>query len=905
MWPFDRMKVRFKLALLAGVPVLGAMMLSALIARDAQERAQTVAALGSIEDLASLTESTTALVYELQQERARLAYNAGIGRPGDERATAEQRRTTLALESLERFFGQRDESKLPAKLKRELATARQRLSHLHERRAKAEQEGFRIDEHLGYYSEINDSLIGATAALTQLTSDGETLMIISRLVATLQVIERSSRQHALLSYVFGKREFPPGTFRSFVTLITDRDAYMATFRIFEDEAGFRRIQAKLEGPHARQIEAMRKAALETTDEELTVDAAEWFETQRRNLQAVSGLTAETLAGLRLTAAGKVAAARQAIRLGIGLVLGVLVISALLAAGIARSTTRSVRVLVEATEAVQRDGDFEVRARKTSRDELGLLTDAFNDMLAGIQERDRELRAHRENLERAVVARTRELSQRNEQMRLVLDNVEQGLVTIDREGKLSPECSRAFERWFGEFRPGTSFGFVLAPHDLKAKWLLEMSYQQLIEDVLPVELALDQMPKLLVRGDRHYALSFTPVLHDGKMDGALLVARDVSAEIAARHADAVQREKIRAFEHVMRDRHGFLEFFGEAQGLVERIRDGGFDDRVEEMRAIHTLKGIAAVFDLDSVVGAAHELEQALADGERGAKEAALAELLARWHELVVHVAPVLDDDASDGLVVSRCDLEALLAVVRSRATHETIERRLARLEHEPAELRLKRIEEQLKRLARRLGKPEPAVSIDAGEVRIPAAFRTFWSSFAHVIRNVVDHGMQTEAERAEQGKPPQNRIELRAREDGNALIFELADDGRGIDWNLLEGKARGRGLPCETRAELARALFAGGVSTAYAVTYTSGRGVGMSAVREVCAALNGEIFVESELGRGTRFRFVFPLLEHSGGEVLRIAASRAPIAAALRRANGDATLSAISLSVRPRRVPSA
>ncbi|HEX9621376.1 MAG TPA: hypothetical protein VF989_14635, partial [Polyangiaceae bacterium] len=95
MWPFDRMKVRFKLALLAGVPVLGAMMLSALIARDAQERAQTVAALGSIEDLASLTESTTALVYELQQERARLAYNAGIGRPGDERATAEQRRTTL------------------------------------------------------------------------------------------------------------------------------------------------------------------------------------------------------------------------------------------------------------------------------------------------------------------------------------------------------------------------------------------------------------------------------------------------------------------------------------------------------------------------------------------------------------------------------------------------------------------------------------------------------------------------------------------------------------------------------------------------------------------------------------------------------------------------------------------
>jgi signal transduction histidine kinase len=93
------------------------------------------------------------------------------------------------------------------------------------------------------------------------------------------------------------------------------------------------------------------------------------------------------------------------------------VSVLLAIAIGRGITRSVLSLASVAGSVQRKQDFSLRAVKTSQDELGTLTDAFNEMLTGIQDRDQELRLHRENLEQLVAERTRELSKTNEDMRL--------------------------------------------------------------------------------------------------------------------------------------------------------------------------------------------------------------------------------------------------------------------------------------------------------------------------------------------------------------------------------------------------------------------------------------------------------------------------------------------------------
>jgi two-component system chemotaxis sensor kinase CheA len=861
MWLFDRLKVRLKLALLAGVPVLGALILSALIARDAQQRARTAEGLGSIEDLAQLTEQMTRVTSCLQLERARLAFNAGAANLEISAPTSEEGQTDRTLSALEGFVGRRARSQLPTKLRRDLSAARRGLSQLSEYRKKARKPEVQLDELLRFYADINDSLISATAALTQLSDDGELLLSISRLVSAMQVIERSSREHALLAYVFGKNEFPPGTFRDFVTLLTEQEAYKASFRTFESDSEFQRFQRVLEGSNHAKIEAMRKAALEMTEQASGVDAKDWLEVQQANMLGLFQVERQLTEAVRSAASKKVADTRHAIRIGIGLASAVLAVSSLLGWAIARSLMRSVKALSETAETVHQNGDFSVRAKKTSTDELGLLTDAFNGMLAGIQERDRELQRHRENLEALVEARTRELSQRNEQMRLVLDNVEQGLVMIDRQGMLLPEYSRRFAEAFGSPVPGTPFHDAIAKDDGRANCALDLAYQQLINDVFPLDLAIDQMPKTLTHRDRQYALSFTAVVREGKPDGALLVVRDITAEVAARRDEAIQREQLKVFERVLHDRQGFLEFLLDARGLVELIRNDAFASNIERMRTIHTLKGNSAVFDLNSVAEAAHEFERSLLDSDcdpglaRGA-------LLSAWAACEAQIAPILGEAPSNRLEVTEQDLRRIVALVHSRGGHSSIERALLELRGEPARLRFERVEQQMKALARRLDKAEPLVQIDAGDVRLPVAhLRDFWSSFAHVVRNSVDHGLETPAERERAGKPSQNQVELRVCSDERALTIEIADDGRGIDWAKLATKAEKMNLAHGSRSELQQALFAAGVSTADEVSQHSGRGVGLSAVSAACTALGGTIRVDSEPGSGTRFRFVFPPIE--------------------------------------------
>jgi two-component system chemotaxis sensor kinase CheA len=370
-----------------------------------------------------------------------------------------------------------------------------------------------------------------------------------------------------------------------------------------------------------------------------------------------------------------------------------------------------------------------------------------------------------------------------------------------------------------------------------------------------------MPQAIVHEQRHYSLSFTRVMHGNQPAGALLVTRDVSHELRARRAETEQRERVQIFERLMRDRAGFQEFMLEAQDLLARINLAPEADRTDTMRVLHTLKGSAAVFDISSVAEAAHALEQVIVQDEAEAFPAALSRLEASWEAFTALVAPFLGESGRR-IEISPEELEQLALSVQEHAAHALILRSLRRFAREPVRLRFQRMSDQLKRVAQRLGKPVPVVVIEAHDVRLSSRrFRQFWSSLTHVVRNIVDHGLEQEAQRVAAGKARQNTVELSARCDSTGLCIELADDGQGIDWERLAEKARENGLGADTRDELIQALFADGVSTAPVVNQTSGRGVGMSAVQAACVALGGVVSVESERGRGTRFRFEFPPLE--------------------------------------------
>jgi len=135
----------------------------------------------------------------------------------------------------------------------------------------------------------------------------------------------------------------------------------------------------------------------------------------------------------------------------------------------------------------------------------------------------------------------------------------------------------------------------------------------------------------------------------------------------------------------------------------------------------------------------------------------------------------------------------------------------------------------------------------------------------HLVRNAVSHGIEPAEERRSQGKAPQGKIRLHACHQGNQVVVEVSDDGRGIDAQKIRSKAVALGMAtAEEAARLSDAealdfVFRPGFSTAEQVTEVSGRGVGMDVVQSVLQRLKATIHVETHVGRGTTFRMKLPL----------------------------------------------
>ena len=135
----------------------------------------------------------------------------------------------------------------------------------------------------------------------------------------------------------------------------------------------------------------------------------------------------------------------------------------------------------------------------------------------------------------------------------------------------------------------------------------------------------------------------------------------------------------------------------------------------------------------------------------------------------------------------------------------------------------------------------------------------------HLLRNAIDHGIETKEERIAKGKPPVGTVVLSARHEGNNVVIEVKDDGRGIDRNAVVRKAIEKGLISEAQAEsmpdekVYELLFLPGFSTRSDATELSGRGVGMDVVKSVVESLNGTVKIESVKDRGTTITIRLPL----------------------------------------------
>lgn len=543
-----------------------------------------------------------------------------------------------------------------------------------------------------------------------------------------------------------------------------------------------------------------------------------------------------------------------------LVLGVALVVGFAAAwALARPLSRRIERMTKLAEDVAVGKADTCTFDDSSGDEVGRLNAAFRRMLDQIKElrleQERRAADERDRLEQQVRERTSELTQRHKEVNLLLENVCQGILLVLPDGSIAPQRSAIVDQWFGAPSRGAPFWeYLTADEGVRARLML--GWDQLQDGFLPEEVCMAELATTLVQpSGRRLRMHFQPIVDDAAKR-SLLVIEDVTAEHDRRVAETESRELGTVLRSLARDRHGFMEFIAEVGALIGGLSKAELDE-VQLRRSLHTIKGIAGMYEFESLASVCHEIEDKLAM-EEPFSSSDQAALEAVWHR-ISSAASLLDDAGGAKVEVDQAELHGLAGAIAAEESKDALLRRVHAIPLEQASRRLGRIAEQARALAERTGRPDVIVTTDDGGLKLERdELRPFWAAFPHVVRNAFSHAFEPGEERRALGKPEHPKLFLRTRLENEALIVEATDDGRGIDWDRIATLARKRGLPADAPEDLVAAIFANGFSTRDRADAMAGRGEGMGAVKAAVDELGGEIKVDTTARRGTTLHFVLP-----------------------------------------------
>ena len=443
----------------------------------------------------------------------------------------------------------------------------------------------------------------------------------------------------------------------------------------------------------------------------------------------------------------------------------------------------------------------------------------------------------------------QMQKHNENMRILLDNVDQGFLTIELDGSMASERSAAVHRYLGfPEHPRMKFCDYLAQHNDSVAAMFEAGWDAVLEGIMPFESVLG--PQQLDVEDRSFELSYQPLDKETERPPIIVVITDITESLRRAEAEEETREQAALFTHFMRDSQGVRTFFEDTRKRIVSISYKQLDEKLLQ-RELHTIKGNCALFSLTSIARLCHQLEDKLA--ERNLTEDDHQNLRTHWSEIEHRMSMFFQPKNS--LEVSEIDYGDLLLALKQKQAHEKIYLSVTAWTYIQNRVHLERLRSQAGALAHRFGKGDVEVKIDSDDVRLPAEqWRSFWSVLVHLVRNAIDHGLPPPSKTQKK-----NEIELSARVYEDTLRVIVRDNGRGIDWSRVAQKASQKGLPTQTRNDLVAALLSDNFSTRDELTETSGRGVGLAAVAAEVKKRGGSTQINSDLESGATFTLVLPL----------------------------------------------
>lgn len=227
------------------------------------------------------------------------------------------------------------------------------------------------------------------------------------------------------------------------------------------------------------------------------------------------------------------------------------------------------------------------------------------------------------------------------------------------------------------------------------------------------------------------------------------------------------------------------------------------------------------------------------------------------------------------LVIDRGRLQSISSELNHNELNDTVERMtrvsgdlqniILNMRMVPVETVFNRFPKMVRQLSRDLKKKINLEIIGAETELDRTVIDEIGDPLVHLIRNALDHGVESPAERLAAGKSEEGSVELRAYHSGNHVFIEIEDDGAGINRDKVLAKAIAKGVVTEeaslslTNNQINELILASGFSTADVISDVSGRGVGLDVVKSTIEALGGNISIESEYGKGSLFSIQLPL----------------------------------------------
>jgi two-component system chemotaxis sensor kinase CheA len=541
----------------------------------------------------------------------------------------------------------------------------------------------------------------------------------------------------------------------------------------------------------------------------------------------------------------------------------------------RQITRPLSHMQAMMSEIASSQDFTRRVPVGRLDEIGCSIVAFNGMIEKIQESSAQLK------------------QKTADIQAMLQNMQQGILTVVDGAKIHAEYSAYLEDIFEtkDIAGRALMDLVFADTELGADALSQIdaaTHACLGEDCINFafnqHLLVGEISKRMPDGRvKILDLSWSAITDENDtVVRLMLCVRDVTElrKLAAEASEqrrrldmigeilAVSEEK---FHHFIESSAGFVS---ENERIIRKHSEADHAAIAELFRNMHTIKGNARTYNLQHLTNVVHETERSYhelrqPDADRPWDQEHLMRELTRVREAIESYAKINEqslgrkgkgqaNDAGNAgryVMVDKDDIQQTLNMLERtdaaelhalQSMRDALRRTLRALGSQSVHDALSGVLDSLPSLASELGKPAPAVRIDDNGYRLRGqAGGTLSNVFMHLLRNSIDHGIEPAEVRGAQGKTPAGTIDIEVGVDSGALQITLSDDGRGLALERIRGIAQERGwignddtLSDEAVAEF---IFRPGFSTAETVTEVSGRGVGMDAVRDFLRRENGSI----------------------------------------------------------------